>query len=537
MAVALKAPVGEKKRISKGAPVKNDPEDVRLVQMMLIANGFSATVTGNCSSTLIKSIKTFQSSKCGNKRPDGIVDPGGTTWKAGLPKLRAKIAADEKHTDNVVLVKEGGKQKYVIKSEFYRNQEALKKKVIQKADRISSEAEVWIDFSNRCSEIAAGADGFVSSFTSFIVASVTGGKSEPPYGPLLDARAQATFLKALASHKQPDWEKVLKQDKIATKAHKKGQDAFSKFIETRIGAAGAINNKLETISEINFAVVQTYMTAQLVVRGRSPGEAHAIAAAGTMAMKSSADQLGNYLAGNTVTWNSAMKKVVTDTMFSGIAGLVGGKLTGPALSKVTGRLSQALIPQVGKTIPHQALGIFLNKIMSTKAAQQMVNVGAKETIGLFKPIIEKGKAPSKQDFEVAFLKTVTAGMLKVAPVKSLASFASKMPTKVQETLQNKLVPAITESALNKLRKKLGDAAIDKLPAAFKTQIAKDIAGAVQSKAVERYALSAAHGSSGDANESQLHKLGEAGLRKDKELHKLIEDMIEAEATRQAKKAK
>lgn len=536
MAVALKAPVGEKKRTSKGAPVKNDPEDVKLVQLMLLANGSAAPITGKCSASLIKAIKAFQSSKCGRKRPDGVVDPGGATWKAGLPKLRAQMAADQKALDSLVLIWENGKEKYVAKAEYYRKQEALKKKVIQKADRMYSDAETWIDFARECSEIAAGADGFVSSFTSFVVATVSGGKSEPPYGPLLDARSQATFLKTLASHREPDWEKLLKQDKVATKAHKKGKEAFAKFIQARINTAGAIVGKLEVVSEINFAVVETYMTAQLVVRGRSPAEAHAIAAAGAKAMKSSAEQLGNYLAGNKVTWDGAMKKVAIDTMLAGVAGLVGGKLTGAALTAVTGKLSQALIPNVGKTIPHKALDIFLNKFMATKAAQQVVNSGAKETIGLFKPIIEKGQAPSRKDFEVAFIKTLTAGLLKTAPVKSLAAFANKMPTKVQETLQNKLVPAITDNVLNKLRKKLGDAAVDRIPDAVKNQIVKDITVAVKGKAAELYALSAANRSNGDTSESQLHKLGEAGLRQNQDLRKKIEDMIEANVKKQLKQA-
>jgi hypothetical protein len=537
MALSIKAPVGEKKRNTEGPAVKNNPEDVNTVQLMLFANGFEGPITGKCTSGMIKAIQSFQKSKLGYKKPDGVVDPGGATWKAGLPKLLAKIAADQKILDEMVLIKENGKEKYISKTEYQKGQDALKKKVVEKADRMYSDAESWVDFARDCSETAAGADGFMMSFTSFIVSSVSSGKSEPPYGPLTDARSQASYLKAMVNRKEPEWKKVLEQDKKATKAHKKGKDAFAKFIGTRISTASSIVGKLEAVREINFAVVEVYMTAQLVARGNSPAKAHAIAAAGTEAMKSSADQLGNYLAGNKVTWDSALKKVAVDTAFAGAAGFVGGKLTGPLLTKTTSALSKALLPQIAQTFPQKTLDIFLKKVMTTKAAQEVVNAGAKETIGLFKPFIEKGKPPGKKDIEAAMIKTLTAGMLKAAPIKALSAFADKMPAKVQETLKDKLVPALANSSLNTLRKKLGDAAIDKLPDAFKTKMFGDIADAVKGKSAEIYALSAAEGSSGDTNENQLHKLGEAGLRKDAELRKAIEAMIESKVEKQVKAMK
>ncbi len=537
MATSISAPVGEKKRITKGKPVKNNPADVKMVQLMLIANGYPGPLTGKCPPAMVKVIKAFQKSKLGYKKPDGVVDPGGATWKAGLARLEAKIKADQKILDNLVQITENGKTKMITRAEFDKKQAAAVKKVVEKADMMYGAAESWIDFSRECSEVAAGADGFMMAFTSFIVASVSRGKSEPPYGPLTNARSEASYLKSLVNRKNPDWKKVLAQDKKATKAYNKGKDAFAKFIKARISTASSIIGKLEVVRDISFAAVEAYMTAQLVARGRTPAEAHALAAAGAEAMKSSADQFGNYLAGNKVTWDSAMKKVALDTAFAGAAGLVGGKLTGKFLTGVTKSLSKALIPQVGKTIPHKALDIFLNKIMATGAAQEVVNASAKEVIGLFKPLVEKGKTPGKKELQDAMIKSLTAGLLKSSPVKVFKAFSDKLPAKVEDTLTNKVVPSLSNNVFSNLAKKHGDDVIDKLPQAFKDKMFADVAKAVKGKSAEIYALSAAKGSSGDTKESQLNKLGADGLRKNAELRKQIESLIIAKTEKQLKAMK
>ena len=63
MAVSIKAPVGEKKRITEGPAVKNNVEDVKTVQLMLFANGYTGPITGKCTAGMIKAIQGFQKSK------------------------------------------------------------------------------------------------------------------------------------------------------------------------------------------------------------------------------------------------------------------------------------------------------------------------------------------------------------------------------------------------------------------------------------------------------------------------------------------
>ena len=65
MAVVLKAAVGEKKRITKGPVPKNAPEDVKLVQLMLMANGIKGPLDGKCTAGLVKTIQAFQRTRLG----------------------------------------------------------------------------------------------------------------------------------------------------------------------------------------------------------------------------------------------------------------------------------------------------------------------------------------------------------------------------------------------------------------------------------------------------------------------------------------
>lgn len=69
----ISAPVGQK------AP--NRPEDVMIIQTLLRARGYmGVTDSGLCDPGTLAAIKEFQGGFL--RKPDGVVDPGGTTWRA-----------------------------------------------------------------------------------------------------------------------------------------------------------------------------------------------------------------------------------------------------------------------------------------------------------------------------------------------------------------------------------------------------------------------------------------------------------------------
>lgn len=66
---------------SVGRGGANRQDDVRIVQNVLLARGFSAVGSANgvCGDSTVAAIISFQSSFM--RAPDGVIDPGGTTWR------------------------------------------------------------------------------------------------------------------------------------------------------------------------------------------------------------------------------------------------------------------------------------------------------------------------------------------------------------------------------------------------------------------------------------------------------------------------
>lgn len=539
----LSGPVGDKNRITKPQkknekfkPVGNKPADVELVQLMLVANGIPVPVNGKLSGGLIKAIRAFQKTKCGFNKPDGIVDPGMKTWKAGLPKLQAKVAADAKKLDSMVLIKEGGKEKLVDKAEFERKQAELKHKVLSKADMMFGQAEVWLNFCSDAEKTLQGADGFMMSLTEFSVRWANS-SAEPPYDPLLNARSEAQLLRAFTDRTQPDWVKVQKQDVKATKTYNKGVKAFDKFIKARIGTAGSIVGKLETVREVSFAAVEAYATVQLVARGKSPAVAHALAASGTEAMKSSAGELGKYLAGNDVSWEKSGKKIFLDTVFAGAAGAVGGKIGGAFAKKLNMQLSLKLAKYFKGPAGKKALDLICNKLLETKAMQELVTSAAKETVGLFKVVVEKGRAPKEKEVHDAIIKSVLGSVMTLAPVKNFQKFAEDADDVAVKFVNEKLVPAAVKKVEQDFVKRLGKEQVAKLlkenPNLFK-EVAESLADSTKNKAVETLVMQGIGSAPANAKPSQMEKIGQAALRKDAALRKEIETIISARIETKAK---
>lgn len=535
MALGLTAPVGDKKRITqpdpkkknqKFAAVSNKPDDVKLVQLMLIANGYTVPVDGKVSSGLIKAIKAFQSGKCKFKKPDGIIDPGMKTWAAGLPKLSAKIAADAKV--DVVEVTEKGKTKYIPRKEFEQQQKALLRKIENKANMMLGQADTWLDFCKDAEATLLGAETFMNSMVEFTVRWANE-KAEPPYGPLNAAHSEALFLKNAVTASKPNWDRIAKQEAKAAKAYNKGVKAWNTFIDARIGTAGKFLTAATVTSEVSFAVVEVYMTARITVtRGMPPWQAHAVAAAGTEAMKSSAGEVGEYLAGNKVTFGGSAKKIVINSLFAGAAGAVGGKIGSAFLNGAATKLAAKLSAKFTSRLSTKAIELFFKKFLATGPGQAMVENAAKEAVGLFKKTVEKGKAPSQKDFEEAVLKIMVGSALGSKAAKSLSAWDMKVPAKTQAFLTDNLTPKTLEAVKKGLAKDYGKQLVSDVSGKIYAEIVGKVKGGFLNKSVEQGVLYASSRFTGDQTEGQLQKLTEEGIKRDAALQKEIRSFIEKE---------
>lgn len=542
MALKLSAPVGAKKRETqpdakkknaKFMPVKNNAADVELVRLMLKANGYPLAIHGKVDGSMIALIRDFQKKKLGYKKPDGIVDPGMDTWNAGLSKLAAQVAADAKV--EVYEVVEGGKTKFVNKAEYEKGQEALKKEIASKARMMESEADCWVDICNGIEQTRQGADGFMASFAEFTV-SMVNDQTDPPWNAILDARSDASFLAALLKNSKPKWQKIFDQDKKATGSHNTALKKFKAFMEARINTAGSIVSGLEVTRDTSFAVVEAYMTARLVVtKGMTPAKANAIAAASTEALKSGAGQFGEYAAGNKVTWDGAAKKVFIDSFIAGMAGAAGGKLGG-ALAKGLGQqIAKAVLPKITGKLSTKVAQAFFERFLASNAGQAMVVNALKEVIGLFKPMIEKGRAPNKKEIKEAVAKVLTAGILDHAAGKALKGFTAKFPSAGAEFLKKTLGPKTMDAMRNDLIKLYDAGTVDKLASKHAGEIFETISKSLTGKWIEKGVLDAVNGSDGSQSAGQMQKLANEALRKDEVLRKKIENMIKSEFANKAKK--
>ena len=542
MGVSLSAPVGEKKRTTKPdprkpnekfKPVRNNPADVELVRLMLKANGYSIAIGTSVDSGLITAIKDFQKKKLGYKTPDGIVDPGGKTWNAGLPRLAAQIAADQKV--ELYKVIEGGKEKWVTKSEYEAGQEALRRQIASKALMMHGQTEAWVGFLNDIEKTRQAADGLLDALVEFTVSTVND-KTDPPWTAVLDARSATSSLKSVVSRKDPDWKKVYKQEQAATRAYNKGLNAFKKFVKERIETASSIVGKLEIVRDTSFAIVETYMTARLVAtRGMSPAKAHAIAAASTEAMKSGAGQFGEYIAGNNVTWDGAAKKVFVDSFIAGLAGAAGGKL-GDTLSKgMAAQLSKTVVPQLAGNIPTKVADSYFKRFLASKPGQDMVVGALKEVIGLMKPVIEKGRAPNMKEIREAVAKTLCAGIMGAATGRAAKTFTEKYAANTSAFLQKALAPSVMASIRGDLVKLYGTQTVDALIEKHGAEMIVKVGEQMSGKVVEGFMVDVFAASDGNQNARQMQKLAEDAMRRNKALRKRIEDMMKSEMANKAKK--
>ncbi len=93
-ATPISEPVGKiiKKAVGEGSSTPNEANDVKIVQKLL-----EVEITGVCDKKTILAITKYQLS-LGHKKPDGVIDAGGATWKA-LSTGKVEVLSDKEVTD------------------------------------------------------------------------------------------------------------------------------------------------------------------------------------------------------------------------------------------------------------------------------------------------------------------------------------------------------------------------------------------------------------------------------------------------------
>jgi hypothetical protein len=364
-------------------------------------------------------------------------------------------------------------------------------------------------------------------------------KAEPPWNAILDARSDAKLLKALTGQSKPNWEKISAQETKAVKSHNKGAKAFKDYIDARIGRASNIVGGLEIVSDTSFAVVEVYATAQIVIVSKGkikPYEAQILAATAVEGIKSSAKQVGEVVAGNNVTWDGAAKKVAMDMFFAGAAAALTGKLGPAMLKKFSGDFSVRLFSKLGTNkIPKEAIDKLITSFLKSGAGQSYMENMAKETFMLLKTKIEKGQVSGK-DFQDAFFKAATAGLLKGGIGKAISKFNSDRPHRTSLVVGKLVYSKYLKGSSDVLRKLYpNEANLTRILAKHGDEIAQNIAGKISGKTSEMAVLKMVNTATGTESEKNLGKMYEIELRKSKDFHDEVDKLMQSEVGKYYKK--
>ncbi|MFC4669940.1 peptidoglycan-binding domain-containing protein [Seohaeicola nanhaiensis] len=531
MAYSISAAVGDSK--SKSPKPANKKKDVELVQLMLLANGYPLPITGSVDSATLNCITAFQRKGGKIKQPDGVIQPGDATWKAGLPKLTRR--AKELESFEAYEVVENGKKKLITVQEFIRIEEETKSRILRRARSMSCDAENIYDLIREMHSAADGSQGYVNAFVSLGIR-MAKNIEIPSDSAALDAKAAADLIIAYADRSKPDWAKVNAQHKKAVELLNKAKKEWAAYEKKFVSGAEAGLMGATITRDVSFAVLEVLATGYLVTtRGMPLTQANALAAAGCEGLKTGAGEVGEYAANDTFDPKGSARRIIGNTAIAGAAALVGGKLTGPVMKKIAGKLGEQFARRVSARAANYAWP-FVEKVIDSQVGQALIENATKETIKLFQKPISEGKMPSEQDIVNGAINVLTGSFFKCAPVKAFADFDANWPKKALFELSDSYArPAVKAIKLQMVKHYPTDAVN-----ALISKGGKDIINEVSTKLLESattIGMQAAYGGATgtETKEADFRKRAAAAVQTDARLGREFEAAVLAEAERRLKK--
>jgi len=440
-----KSPVGADPRpeFSEGGKVKNAPADVMVVQRLLAASGHKTEVNGRVNGALVKAISVFQKAN-GFKRPDGVVDPGGRTFKALVKRASAgKEPSVEIEVYQVVI---RGKQHMLSEKDFNKAVAEVCKKLgrVQAAmasqyDTVHNTARFYID-------AATGASGFMDALVMW-TSSLRAGLEPPGFSHGASAWVMLKRVEKAIGAK--DVRKAL----AAMPAAQKELNAYAKEVmdygNKFAGGAKKMQENLELVRDTSFEIASGIAAAYLVARGKaSPVQAKAAAGAVFGMIKSASTQYGRSLAGYN---DSAMQSAMV-VMIDGVSGGVKGGLNQKVVGGIGKNLAKKLVGEppfnfVGQTVAQKFFNNWVSGAGKQAVTEVFEGVLAMMT-DIAKSVGVKGKS---YNFGKEFEKKVVDGLYKTMTGGVLGNLGSATD-KVGTSLSKGAVRAARDTSfLKKLR--------------------------------------------------------------------------------------
>jgi len=513
MAEKLKAPVGLSPRSSQGDTVRNNPDDVTLLRLMLRANGYNVPEGSMMDAGLLKAIAAVQK-KAGFKTPDQVVDPGGKTFAALSSKFEAAKKALEAEEAKIVMVKVRyqGKDLLLTPEDF----EAMKAQVFKKLENyiksIIRSHKNNLDTFEHYLDIAQIKQGYMQAITHALIMSV--GRVKYPASSISGAsiKAVGALERAVSSRDLVLLDKALPEAEHAVNAF---TNEVQRFLSDFAGSAYATGTVLKVTSAVCFTVVAALGGGILVKGGMTVAKAAASTGAAVGVLNSATSELGKVASGQDVSLFDSIWKVTVSGVIGALTGGVGSKIPLGFVEKMAGRVAPMLASKIPGLTAKQMTPVITNFL--TSSGQETIKTAVGEGIGLIGKIATTGKAPTEKDFDDAVQK-VLLSLLTAGLVRNLATFQKKWAYDSRATLEGKIFPDV----LSKLMKGKGNT----LPPVIRAKLWADVWNKVSDQVIQGGLEAALNSNSGDYDAAKLTNEATKAIEKDAKIRKLIEVEME-----------
>lgn len=534
MPKTLSATVGDPK--SRDPKPANKKEDIELLEVMLIANGYPLQVTGKMSATLVKTIRHFQKNKGKAKDPSGVIDARDPAWAKGYPKFLSyykDITSFEAYE-----VIENGKKKMITVDEYMRMEADCRYKMERVARNMFIDADQIDRMITMMHNRADGSKGYVNALVHMGVSGWKGVEI-PSAKPALEARAAAMDLENLVKRSKVDWKKVNKQQQQARKLLNKATQEWKAYEKKYVDGAekGAVGATI--VREGSFAVLECLATAYLVTtRGMPIKQAEILAAAGCEGLKVGAGEIGEYAANDKVDIGKSAANIVIAMNIAGTSKLLGGAIGGKFISNVATRAAGPIARKFASSrMPLNLVLHYVEKVFTSQLGAQLLQNGIEEAVKLAGGSVKDGTPPDLKKISESAVMAVTGGMLGAAPLKALKRFDDTWPKralfKLSETVDN---PARWDALRRQLVKHYPTDVVEKWVRQGGGDAINDTVNKVRDEAVKTGVKGAFDKATGtETKPEDLQKLAEKALEKDKQLHQKIDMLLLVRAKAELKK--
>lgn len=513
-AAKLSAPVGLSPRTSEGKPVKNKGPDVLLVRKMLEASKIGPLGSSkSMDAGLLKAIGAYQK-KIGFKHPDQVVDPGGKTFAALLPKYKAVLAAEEKAAKEPKLeVTFRGKKILVTQKEYDKLKAEVIKNLTPYMKSLIKMQKNALDTYQDYLDTAMIKDGVLNAVAQAII--IKAGSVKMPDNKLATRSISAAgkLQRAMASKDLKLIDEALPE---AEKAINAFSDDLLRFLKEFTGSAQTTGTVLMVSSAVCFAVVGALAAPVLVTgAGMSAGSAAVASGAGVGVLQSASQELGKHASGQKVTVWQSVQSIVIDGTIGGLTAGIGNKIP----LGFCDDMAKAVAPRLASKVPFMATKQ-LEKFISNYIAgsgQEVIKSAVGEAVKVIGGMAKSGKMPTEKDFNAA-VQSVLYSALLGGMVKNLGGFQKKWAYRNKDMLQGKILP----DRFAKLAKG------NEIPRTLKAKLWAEVSNKVSDEMLKAGYGAVISAATGKESEGQLTDMAAKAVEKDKKLQKLIDaEMLKA----------